>query len=247
MRLEVSRYFRWTSRPSSGDVIKNRIIYIRSPKMIPVLFRGGLKCNSWNDNWNRRWKFTNIVHSTPSKILRRHHCRPYRHRHQQQHHFHFSTSSWSLALEPYLRCWEPLDFFLHHRHRRCFGFYEYCKRESIMYFFISHTSNALIHGRSWASIFHQNTVTLGLVSGGSCLLRAMCSRRKRNQLIVLLFIQNVSGFQNMPTSTDIKLLSLFFCTWACKEMFCLVDILKIGVITYRMVFWWSSWSRDDRN
>ena len=44
-----------------------------------------------------------------------------------------------------------------------------------MYFFISYTSNALMHGRSWASIFtdsiynewvHQNTVTLGLVSGG---------------------------------------------------------------------------------
>ena len=39
-----------------------------------------------------------------------------------------------------------------------------------MYFFISYTSNALMHGQSWASIFtdsiqnepvHQNTVTLG--------------------------------------------------------------------------------------
>lgn len=112
MRLEVSRYFGWTSRPSSGDVIKNRIIYIRSPKMIPVLFRGELESNSWNDNWNRGWKFTNIVHSTPSKILRRHHCHLYRHHHQQQHHFHFSSSSWSLALELYLSRWEPLDFFL---------------------------------------------------------------------------------------------------------------------------------------
>ena len=43
-------------------------------------------------------------------------------------------------------------------------------------------------------------------------------------------------FQNMLTSIDIKFLSLFFCSSACKEMFCLVDILKIGVITYRMVF-----------
>ena len=187
---------------------------------------------------------------------RRHHCHPYCHPHQQQHHFHFSTSSWSLALEPYLSCWEPLDFFPHHRHRRCFGYYEYCKRESITYFFISYTSNALMHGRSWASIFtdsiqnemvRQKTVTLGLVSGGSCLLWVIGSRRKRNQLIVLSFIQNVSGFQNMPTSIDIKFLSLFFCSSECKEMFCLVDILKIGAITYRMVFWWSSWSRDDRN
>ena len=144
--------------------------------MIPVLFRGEPESNSWNDNWNRGRKFTNIVHSTPSKIPRRHHCHPYCRHHQQQHHFHFSTSSWSLALEPPdLSCWEPLDFFLHHRHRRCFVFYEYCKRESIIYFFISYTSNALMHGRSWASIFtdsiynewvHQNTVTLGLVSGG---------------------------------------------------------------------------------
>ena len=46
-------------------------------------------------------------------------------------------------------------------------------------------------------------------------------------------------FQNMRTSIDIKFLSLFSCSSACKEMFCLVDILKIGVITYRMVFWWS--------
>ena len=46
-------------------------------------------------------------------------------------------------------------------------------------------------------------------------------------------------FQNILTYIDIKFLSLFFCSSACKEMFCLVDILKIGVITYRMVFWWS--------
>ena len=169
MRLEVSRYFVWTSRPSSGDVIKNLIINIRSPKMIPVLFRGEPESNPWNDNWNRRWKFTNVVHFTPSKILGRHHCHPYRHYHQQQHHSHFSSSSWSLALEPYLSRWAPFDFFLPVIDIEgalvstgAPGFYEYCKRKKYhVHFHIVHFTDSVQN-----EPVHQNTVTLGLVSGG---------------------------------------------------------------------------------
>lgn len=69
-------------------------------------------------------------------------------------------------------------------------------------------------------------MTLSLVSGGAELLAP--GYGLQTKLIVLSFIQNVSDF----TSIDAKFLSLFFCFSGCEEMFCLGDILKIGVITY---------------
>ena len=123
-----------------------------------------------------------------------------------------------------------------------------------MYFFISYTSNALMHEGSWASIFtdstqnepvHQNTVTLGLVSGGGgggggggpLLAPGYGLQAKAESTNCFIIYTKCFRFQNMLTSVDIKFLSLFFCSSACKEMFCVIDILKIGVITYRMVFW----------
>ena len=192
MRLEVSRYFVWTSRPSSGDVIKNLIINIRSPKMILVLFRGEPESNPWNDNWNRRWKFTNVVHFTPSKILRRHHCHPYRHHHQQQHHFHFSSSSWPLALEPYLSRWAPFDFFLPVIDIEGALVSMSTVREKVSCTF----SYRILRGlcTKWTGPSKHCDIRPGQW-GRSCLLRFMGPRRKRNQLIVLKFIQNVSGFK----------------------------------------------------
>ena len=182
MRFEVSRYFGWTSRPSSGDVMKNLIINIRSPKMIPVLFRGEPESNPWNDSWNRRWKFTNVVHSTPFKILRRHHCHPYRHHHQQQHHFHLSSSSWSLALEPYLSRWAPLDFFLPVIDIEGALVSMSTVREKVSCTFSYRTLHGLY--TKWTGPSKHCDIRPGQW-GRSCLLRFMGSRRKRNQLTVL--------------------------------------------------------------
>lgn len=136
----------------------------------------------------------------------------------------------------------PLIFFLQflHRNRKSFGFFEHCKRESIMYFFISYTSNSLMH--AWAELgFHFHGLYIKWTrpskhcdikpsQWGAELLAP--GYGLQTKLIVLSFIQNVSDF----TSIDAKFLSLFFCFSGCEEMFCLGDILKIGVITYWMVF-----------
>ena len=148
--------------------------------------------NPWNDNWNRRWKFTNVVHFTPFKILRRHHCHPYGHHHQQQHHFHFSSSSWSLALEPYLSRWAPLDFFLPVIDIEGALVSMSTVREKVSCTF----SYRILRGlcTKWTGPSKHCDIRPGQW-GRSCLLRFMGPRRKRNQLIVLKFIQNVSGFK----------------------------------------------------
>ena len=158
--------------------------------MILVLFRGEPESNPWNDNWNRRWKFTNVVHFTPSKILRRHHCHPYRHHHQQQHHFHFSSSSWPLALEPYLSRWAPFDFFLPVIDIEGALVSMSTVREKVSCTF----SYRILRGlcTKWTGPSKHCDIRPGQW-GRSCLLRFMGPRRKRNQLIVLKFIQNVSG------------------------------------------------------
>ena len=57
----------------------------------------------------------------------------------------------------------------------------------------------------------------------------------QKKLIVLSFIQTVSGLK-IWSPLQCKVPVFIFCSSGCKEMFCLADILKIGVITDRMIF-----------
>ena len=120
-----------------------------------------------------------------------------------------------------------------------------------MYFFISYNSNALMHERScrsWPGLpFSRTLYKMNGSISKHCDIRPSQWRTellapsyglqaKAESTNCFIIYSKCFRFQNMLTFIDIKFLSLFFCFLACKEMFCLVDI-KIGVITYRMVFW----------